>query len=110
MENTNDTTNETKVKKVGRRKPEAAWRYNPDGTYNNKPCSPTYAADYYKSRSYIVICEFCNKSLVMHDLKRHQRTKKCLLLQDFVKEGLMPCFRRKNTIPLDTSDSEPENN
>ena len=80
-----ENTNETKVKKVGRRKPEAAWIYNTDGTYNNKPCSPTYAADHYKSRSYIVNCEFCDTSIVMHDPKRHQRGKRCLLIQYMLK-------------------------
>ena len=73
-----EQTNEPIIKKERK----AAWRYNIDGTCNNKPSSESYFRDYYRRKaSHHINCSFCNKSVVFHDIKRHQRSKKCLLIQ-----------------------------
>ena len=78
-----EQTNEPKVDKRTIRR--APWRWNEDGTYNHKPTSESYFRDYYrKNASHHVNCTFCNKSVVFHDIKRHQKTKKCLLVQSLL--------------------------
>ena len=79
MEQTNEPIIKKERKQMARRAP---WRWNEDGTYNHKPNSESYFRDYYrKNASHRVNCTFCNKYVVVHDIKRHQKTKKCLLVQ-----------------------------
>ena len=60
------------------RKESAAWRYNEDGTYNNKPSSPTYFIDYYHKKLAVKIaCPLCDTVVGMQKLKEHQTSKKC---------------------------------
>ena len=79
MEQTNEPIIKKERKQMERK---ALWRWNEDGTYNNKPTSESYFRDYYRRKaSHHVNCSFCNKSVVFHDIKRHQRSKKCLINQ-----------------------------
>ena len=76
MEQTNEPIKKKTIENTAR------GRYNKDGTYNHKPISESYFRDYYRNTaSYHINCSFCNKSVVFHDIKRHQRSKKCLLVQ-----------------------------
>ena len=80
MEQTDETIIKKERKQIAK---TALWRYNEDGTYNNKPLSESYFRDYYrKNASHHVNCNCCNKSIVVHDIKRHQRSKRCLLIQN----------------------------
>jgi hypothetical protein len=88
----NNTSNDEVVTKrsyIKRKPPNPAtdWRRRPDGTYNNNPISPTYYNDYYHEKlTHPVKCEFCNKSVVFKNYKRHiATTKKCLIIQDTLK-------------------------
>ena len=78
-----EQTNEPIIKKERTQiERQALWRWNEDGTYNNKPTSESYFRDYYRQNaSHHINCSFCNKSVVFHDIKRHQRSKRCLLIQ-----------------------------
>ena len=79
MEQTNEPIIKKERKQIERK---ALWRWNDDGTYNNKPISESYFRDYYRrTASHHINCSFCNKSVVFHDIKRHQRSKRCLLIQ-----------------------------
>ena len=56
----------------------AAWRYNEDGTYNNKPSSESYFIDYYREKLAIKVqCPLCGHSVVKQKLARRQTTKLC---------------------------------
>ena len=85
-----EQTNETTFKKERKpRERKALWRWNEDGTYNHKPTSESYFRDYYRrTASHHVNCSFCNKSVVFHDIKRHQRSKKCSIIQKSLTSDL----------------------
>ena len=60
------------------RKESAVWRYREDGTYNNKPNSPTYFKDYYnKKLAFKIECPLCGTIVGQQKLKLHQTTQKC---------------------------------
>lgn len=74
MENTSNNDPVTKVR---------SWRYNEDGTYNNKPTSPTYFKDYYHQKLKVLVeCEFCHKMTGAQKLKRHHSTNVCKKFQN----------------------------
>ena len=55
-----------------------SWRKNADGTYNNKPSSPTYFKDYYNAKlAFKVECPLCGRIVGQQKLKLHQATRKC---------------------------------
>ena len=60
--------------------PQKSWRWNEDGTYNNKPSSPTYFNEYYhKNLSIKVECPYCKKLVAKQTLGRHISTvQKCI--------------------------------
>ena len=61
----------------------ALWRYREDGTYNNNPISESYYRDYYHEKlSMKKECEFCKSSVCMQQIKRHQKSAKCLKFQN----------------------------
>ena len=69
-----EQTNEPIIKKERK----AAWRYNEDGTYNNKPVSESYFRDYYREKLAIKVeCPLCGKFSNKEKLKRHQRSTRC---------------------------------
>ena len=57
---------------------KAPYRYLPDGTYDNKPLSPTYFRDYYRRTRKPHECEYCHTVLNHKDgLYKHKiRSKK----------------------------------
>ena len=64
-ENTDETIPEIKV--VRPRKIRAPHRYLPDGTYDNKPLSPTYFKEYWQKTKSQVQCEHCKVVFVTQD-------------------------------------------
>ena len=71
-----EQANEPKIDKITIKR--ALWRYNEDGTYNNKPISPTYFRDYYNEKWAIKVeCPLCGKFTNKEKLKRHQRSTRC---------------------------------
>ena len=57
LENNDETIPEIKVARP--RSIRAPHRYLPDGTYDNKPLSPTYFKDYWERTKSQVQCEHC---------------------------------------------------
>ena len=55
---------------------------NKEWCENNKE----YYQQYYKKLNEKVICKFCNSASSKHNLKRHQESKKCLKIQDDLKD------------------------
>ena len=73
---------EQQIKKEKVRKAE--WRYNEDGTYNNKPISPTYFRDYYREKiACKVACDICGRIVGKQKLDKHKRTKICARSAEF---------------------------
>jgi hypothetical protein len=56
-------------------------------TAPNKPIDPEYFNKYYQANlSHNVTCDKCNKIVSFAKIKRHQKTKKCLLIcADLIK-------------------------
>ena len=85
MENIENISGEEEAKKSRGRPRFALWRYNEDGTYNNKPISESYFHDYHKAHLAIVECEFCHRHLTIQKLKRHKLSNKnCLIIQNLL--------------------------
>ena len=108
MEQTNEPTtkNERQPRAIS-----AAWRHNEDGTYNHKPTSESYFRDYYRRKaSHHINCSFCNKSVVVHDIKRHQRSKRCLLIQSSLTSDASLTGIDKNKDFTDSSTSSGSEN
>ena len=81
-ENTDETIPEIKVRR--RMKIRAPYRYLPDGTYDNKPLSPTYFKEYWQKTKSQVQCEHC-KVVFSHktNLYKHGfRSKRCQKLRE----------------------------
>ena len=57
-ENTDETIPDIQVARP--RKIRDPHRYLPDGTYDNKPLSPTYFKEYWQKTKSQVQCEHCN--------------------------------------------------
>ena len=52
---------------------ENSWRYNLDGTYNNKPTDPNYFKNYWRThykKKYI--CLFCDKKIL--NIEKNKKT------------------------------------
>ena len=62
----------------------AAWRYNEDGTYNNRPKAEDYFNKYYHEKLAVKVeCPHCKKFVTKQSLGRHMNTeRKCLRLRD----------------------------
>ena len=92
MENTDsekqlDNNNKTEEKQDGRKIKRALWRYNEDGSYNNKPFSKTYFIDYYHANKTNVECDICHRIVTKQKFKRHKlESKKCLAIQELEKK------------------------
>jgi len=70
-----DTIEEPIKKERAKRAP---WRYNEDGSYNNKPISKTYFRDYYHEKiACKVECDLCGRIVGKQKLDRHKRTNVC---------------------------------
>ena len=63
---------------------KAPYRYLPDGTYDNKPLSPTYFRDYYRKTRKPHECPYCHVVLNHRDglYKHNIRSKKCNKLRE----------------------------
>ena len=63
---------------------KAPYRYLPDGTYDNKPLSPTYFRDYYRKTRRPHECPYCHAVLNHREglYKHNIRSKKCLKLRE----------------------------
>ena len=63
---------------------KAPYRYLPDGTYDNKPLSPTYFRDYYRKTRKPHECPHCHVVLNHKDglYKHNIRSKKCKKLRE----------------------------
>ena len=63
---------------------KAPYRYLPDGTYDNKPLSPTYFRDYYRKTRKPHECPYCHVVLNHRDglYKHNIRSKKCKKLRE----------------------------
>ena len=66
------------------RKVRAPERYLPNGKYNSKPLSPTYAKDYYARTRGEVECPHCSNVFKHKDtLRKHiKNSKKCILKRE----------------------------
>ena len=75
------------IKVVKARK--APYRYLPDGTYDNKPLSPTYFRDYYRRTRKPHECPYCHTILNHRDglYKHNIRSKKCKKLRETLAQG-----------------------
>ncbi len=92
MENTSEDSNNLKteesdnienedkpIKKI--RKPRertALWRWNEDGSYNNKPNDPNYFNNYMKRR---VICNYCHRLSSVAHITEHRKSQICMKAQ-----------------------------
>lgn len=62
---------------------KSPWRHREDGTYDNKPIQGNeyfrqYMNKYYQEHDSVkMACEFCNRQVSRHEMKRHQKTKIC---------------------------------
>ena len=72
----------SEIKVVKTRK--APYRYLPDGTFDNKPLSPTYFRDYDRKTRKPHECPYCHAVLNHREglYKHNIRTKKCLKLRE----------------------------
>ena len=63
---------------------KAPYRYLPDGTYDNKPLSPTYFRDYYRKTRKPHECPYCHVVLNHRDdlYKHNIRSKTCNKLRE----------------------------
>ena len=68
----------------------AKWRHNPDGTYNNKPIDKDYFKKYYEQhyKNQSVICDKCGYTTAKQKIRRHQKSKHCLNVQEFIDNKL----------------------
>ncbi len=88
MENTTSETMPEITQPTDRRKiRRALWRWNEDGTYNDKPNDPLYFKKYYaeKRRFYDatqIPCQYCNKLITLGHKARHEKTKSCIKMKN----------------------------
>ena len=70
--------------KVSKKTRKAPYRYLPDGTYDNKPLSPTYFRDYYRKTRKPHECPYCHVVLNHRDgfYKHNIRSKTCKKLRE----------------------------
>ena len=82
LEHTSNIEETQKPKQV--RPKRAAWRYNEDGTYNNRPLAEDYFNKYYHEKLAVKVeCPHCKKFVTKQSLGRHMNTeRKCLRLRD----------------------------
>ena len=59
------------------------WRYNEDGTYNNKPNDKYYFHKYMAMRN---IC-YCGRMAAVGDITRHRKTRICAKLTAIRQNG-----------------------
>ena len=92
MENTSDDSNNLEIeesdnienedKQIKRiRKPRertSLWRWNEDGSYNNKPNDPNYFNNYMKRR---VVCNFCQRLSTVAHITLHRKSQVCMKAQ-----------------------------
>ena len=72
-------------KKVVRK---AEWRYNEDGTYNNKPTSAVYFREYYRENiASRVACDICGRIVGKQKLDKHKTSKICARSAEFKKSS-----------------------
>ena len=77
-------TQNNKLKKEKVRKAE--WRYNEDGTYNNKPISNTYFRDYYGEKiACKVECDLCGRMVGKQKIHLHKLTNLCARYSEYKK-------------------------
>ncbi len=98
-ENTDDTIPEIKVRR--QTKIRAPHRYLPDGTYDNKPLSPTYFKDYWERTKSPAQCEHCMNVFSHKDgLTKHvNRSKKCKKLREiFAKLAVFALIEAGNNV------------
>ena len=98
-ENTDETIPEIKVARP--RKIRAPYRYLPDGTYDNKPLSPTYFKEYWQNHKSDVVCEHCGVAFTHKDnLRQHgNRSKKCKKLREiFAKLAAFALIEAGNNV------------
>ena len=59
---------------------EKSWRYNLDGTYNNKPTDPNYFKNYWRTHYKTeYICPSCDKKILNTEkIKRHELSHLCI--------------------------------
>ena len=98
-ENNDETIPEIKV--VRPRKIRAPHRYLPDGTYDNKPISPTYFKEYLHKTKSDVVCEHCGVAFTHKDnLRQHgNRSKKCKKLREiFTKLAVFALIEAGNNV------------
>ena len=79
---------EFKVDKIRK----APYRYLPDGTYDNKPLSPSYFRDYYRKTRKPHECPYCHAVLSHREglYKHNIKAKKCLKLRETLAQGETP--------------------
>ena len=56
----------------------ALWRYNEDGTYNNKPLNPNYFAEYQKKLYDEKLGKKLGRTLALKGLKNHKKSRNCI--------------------------------
>ena len=63
---------------------KAPYRYLADGTYDNKPLSPSYFKDYYRKTRKPHECPYCHAILSHREglCKHNMKAKKCLKLHE----------------------------
>ena len=77
---------EQQIKKEKVRKAE--WRYNEDGTYNNKPISNTYFRDYYREKiACKVECVLCGRMVGKQKIHLHKLTNLCTRYSEYKKSS-----------------------
>ena len=99
LENNDETIPEIKVARP--RKIRAPHRYLPDGTYDNKPLSPTYFKEYWQKTKSQVQCEHCSVVFNHKDnLRQHgNRSKKCKKLREiFAKIAVFALIEAGNNV------------